>query len=434
MSKEQTGRVIRLFFVAMTLSLFMAAAAAPDRGSSLTGLLAIWSAPTQLTTDFFALGGISATMLSMGLTMALCTALTFLPGATVKGSTMAAFLLTLGFSSWGIHLVNILPFLLGTCVYAAIKRQPLGNFVDIAMFSTALCPLASDLMLRYPGDTVHGFTLTGIALALVVGIAVGILTPPLAAHSPAVHKGFNLYSAALPAGLLGFFLNALLYKTLGYTTPEIGSILHEGGPVFVRTFCIAVFVLCILAGFLLNGRSFRGYAALLRDTGHKANFVDSYGIGCTILNIGVYGLFITAYYVVTNAPCTGVTLGITFCMVCFGAAGSHPLNVWPIMVGYAVASLFGTNPLSAQGAAVGLCYASGLAPIAGVYGWPFGVVAGIAHYCLVTSVPALHGGFCLYNGGFTSILIATLMVPQLESFFRTRAERKAGKASAAQER
>ena len=428
MSKEQTGRVIRLFFVAMTLSLFVAAAAAPDRGSSLTGLLAIWSAPTQLTTDFFALGGISATMLSMGLTMALCTALTFLPGATVKGSTMAAFLLTLGFSSWGIHLVNILPFLLGTCVYAAIKRQPLGNFVDIAMFSTALCPLASDLMLRYPGDTVHGFTLAGIALALVVGIAVGVLTPPLAAHSPAVHKGFNLYSAALPAGLLGFFLNALLYKTLGYTTPEIGSILHEGVPVFVRTFCIAVFVLCILAGFLLNGRSLRGYAALLRDTGHKANFVDSYGIGCTILNIGVYGLFITAYYVVTNAPCTGVTLGITFCMVCFGAAGSHPLNVWPIMVGYAVASLFGTNPLSAQGAAVGLCYASGLAPIAGVYGWPFGVVAGIAHYCLVTSVPALHGGFCLYNGGFTSILIAILLVPQLEAFFPTRAQRKADKA------
>ena len=104
MSKEQTGRVIRLFFVAMTLSLFVAAAAAPDRGSSLTGLLAIWSAPTQLTTDFFALGGISATMLSMGLTMALCTALTFLPGATVKGSTMAAFLLTLGFSSSGAFI------------------------------------------------------------------------------------------------------------------------------------------------------------------------------------------------------------------------------------------------------------------------------------------------------------------------------------------
>ena len=71
MSKEQTGRVIRLFFVAMTLSLFAAAVAAPDRSSCLSGLLTIWQSPTQLTTDFFAVGGISATMLSMGLTMAL---------------------------------------------------------------------------------------------------------------------------------------------------------------------------------------------------------------------------------------------------------------------------------------------------------------------------------------------------------------------------
>ena len=431
MSKEQTGKTIRLFFVAMTLALYVAALVAPDRSDCFTGLLAIWNSPTQLTTDFFAVGGISATMLSMGLTMTLCTALTFLPGATMKGSTMAAFLLTLGFSSWGIHLVNMLPFLLGTCVYAAIKRQPLGNFVDIAMFSTALCPLASELMVRYPEETVHGFTLLGMLLAVVVGIAVGVLTPPLATHSPLVHKGFNLYSAALPAGLLGFFLNALLYKTLGNTTPTIGATLHDGAPVFVRGFCLVIFALCILAGFLLNGRSFRDYGKLLRDTGHKANFVDNYGIGCTILNIGVYGLFITAYYVVTNAPCTGVTLGITFCMVCFGAAGSHPLNVWPIMVGYVIASLFGANALSVQATAVGLCYASGLAPIAGVYGWPFGVVAGIAHYCLVTSVPALHGGFCLYNGGFTSIFIAMIMVPQLESFFRTKAERKAGKTTPA---
>lgn len=430
MSKEQTGKVIRLFFVAMTLALFIAAAAAPDRSNCFSGLITIWSSPTQLTTDFFAVGGISATMLSMGLTMALCTALTFLPYATMKGSTIAAFFLTLGFSSWGIHLVNMLPFLLGTCVYACIKRQPVGNFVDIAMFSTALCPLASELMVRYPEEaTIHGFTLIGILLALVVGIVVGVLTPPLATHSPLVHKGFNLYSAALPGGLLGFFFNALFYKTLGNTTPAIEATLHEGAPGFIRSFCLVVFALCILAGFLLNGRSFRGYGALLRDTGHKANFVDQYGIGCTILNIGVYGLFITAYYVVTNAPCTGVTLGVTFCMVCFGAAGSHPLNVWPIMVGYVVASLFGANPLSAQAIAVGLCFASGLAPIAGVYGWPFGVVAGIAHYCLVTSVPALHGGFCLYNGGFTSLFIAIIMVPQLETFFHTKVERKLAKTA-----
>ena len=49
------------------------------------------------------------------------------------------------------------------------------------------------------------------------------------------------------------------------------------------------------------------------------------------------------------------------------------------------------------------------------------------HYLLVTSVPTLHGGFCLYNGGFTAALICLILVPELEKFFRTKEERKLAK-------
>jgi hypothetical protein len=49
------------------------------------------------------------------------------------------------------------------------------------------------------------------------------------------------------------------------------------------------------------------------------------------------------------------------------------------------------------------------------------------HYLLVTSVPNLHGGFCLYNGGFTACLICLVLVPELEKFFHTKAERKAAR-------
>ena len=427
-TKENTGNIIRKFFIATCLFLLASILVAPDKDQLISGLLKIWTTPTQLTTDFFAIGGIAATLLNMALTMGLCTVLTFLPGSAPKGVTVAAWLLTMGFTSWGINVVNILPIFFGIFVYSLIKKKPFGSFHDIAMFSTALCPLISELMLRYPNEEVQGFTLLGIVLAVVVAVVIAVLTPAFAAHSPNVHKGFNLYSAALPAGVLGFFFNALLYKTLGNTTPAIKATLHEGAPGFVRGFAVVYFVLCIVAGYFLSGKTFSGYKALVKDTGHKANFVDSYGIGTTIMNIGVYGLLITAYYVLTGAPATGVTLGITFCMVCFGANGSHPLNVWPIMVGYVLASFVGVNPVSAQAIAVGLCYSSGLAPIVGVYGWPFGIIGGIAHYSLVTSVPALHGGFCLYNGGFCSIFIAMLLVPQLEAFCKTKAERKQLKA------
>lgn len=49
------------------------------------------------------------------------------------------------------------------------------------------------------------------------------------------------------------------------------------------------------------------------------------------------------------------------------------------------------------------------------------------HYLLVTSVPTLHGGYCLYNGGFTAALICILLVPVLERFCKTKEDRKAAR-------
>ena len=121
-------------------------------------------------------------------------------------------------------------------------------------------------------------------------------------------------------------------------------------------------------------------------------------------------------------------------------SGSHPGNVWPIMVGYMIASflfgwifklLGGENyglTIGSQSILIGLCYANGLSPISGKYGVFYGMLAGFLHYLLVTAVPDMHGGFCLYNGGFTAALICLMFVPQLEKFCKTKEERKAKKA------
>jgi len=54
-------------------------------------------------------------------------------------------------------------------------------------------------------------------------------------------------------------------------------------------------------------------------------------------------------------------------------------------------------------------------------------LAGGLHYLLVTAVPEMHGGFCLYNGGLTAAIIAMLLVPQLEKFCKTKEERALAK-------
>ena len=39
----------------------------------------------------------------------------------------------------------------------------------------------------------------------------------------------------------------------------------------------------------------------------------------------------------------------------------------------------------------------------------------------------MHGGYCLYNGGFTAAVICLILVPELERFVKTKAERNAMK-------
>lgn len=428
--------------MASSAAYLIAAGLAPDRENMITGLAEILMTPSQLTRDFFAAGGMSGTFLNVALVGFVCAAMTCLPGAVVNGATIAAYFLTTGFSFWGINVLNMLPFILGVFLCSVVKKEPFSKYTNFAMFATALCPLASELLLRYPNEAeVHGITAGSVVLTVIVCGGVGFLTPAMIGHSPNVHKGYDLYSAALPGGLLGFFLAALLYKTAGYTVPEIAAHLGDSHPEIVWTFCAVFFALCIAGGYWLNGKSFSGYGAILQDTGLKSDFVGKYGAGLAIMNVGVYGLMITAYYIAVNALMgnvfggfNGVTLGIVFCMVCFGAAGAHPGNIWPIMAGYMAASFIATQvvggpfAVNAQAIMVGLCFASGLAPIAGVYGWWAGVIGGAAHYALVTSVPAIHGGFSLYNGGFTALVIAVILVPQLESFCKTKEERRASHA------
>ena len=137
----------------------------------------------------------------------------------------------------------------------------------------------------------------------------------------------------------------------------------------------------------------------------------------SLINIGTVGLAATLYYFVTGAPFTGPTVGCIVCLLAVAPCGTTVINLLPIMVGYALAASFCSFELSTQAIAVGLCFAGALSPIAGRYGSLCGVAAGLLHACIVTTVVTFHGGFCLYNGGFTAGVVAIFLVPILEAFF-----------------
>ena len=432
---------LKLLFGFLTACFLIAAVCMPDRGQMFSGLWNILTNPSKVSTNYFAVGGYAATFLNTGLVGAICLVLYCLPEAKANNASTLAFILTLGFCSWGINILNIWPTMLGVVLYCVVKKEKVSANVNAMLFSTGIAPLITELMLRYPGQDVVAFTWYGTGLAILVGLAIGFFLPAGLVYSPKVHKGFDLYSAALPIGMTAFFLQAVLYKTMGVTLPAAPSAdtLQVASPLMLNIFCIVVFVACIVVAFLMGCKP-KDYWNLLKDPDLVTNFSSTYGNATFLMNVGVYGLFILAYYNIIGATFNGITFGIIFCMLACCNSGSHPGNVWPVMVGYVLSSIVCgllswlaggtfTGAINAQAIVVGLCYANGLSPIADKYGWPFGILAGAMHYILVTSVPSLHGGYCLYNGGFTAALICIILVPALEKFSQTKDERKLAKAA-----
>ena len=310
------------------------------------------------------------------------------------------------------------------------KAQSYGflNWALTAYFMSFLKTATAELLLKLVVPL-----LTGMALA-TVGIFIGFVFPAVLPHSPSMHKGYDLYNAAIPIGLIAFFLRSLLYKVFLPAPPASEGVgLGDSFPVLSFVFCGVVFGLAIIWGLAMGGG--KEYGKLLRDSGYNVDYGTKYGSGASVLNFGIYGLFIVLYYVLIGAKWNAATLGCVFCMVCCCYKGSHPANVWPIMVGYVAASYiaeFGcgltgaehTLMANAQAIVIGLCFANGLSPVTGVYGWLAGVLFGMIHYTFVTCVPLLHGAFCLYNGGFTAAFTCFLFIPVLEHFCKTKKERR----------
>ena len=428
---------LKLFFVFIAAAFLIAAVCMPDRADMFAGFVRILTSPAKVSTNFFSVGGFAGTFLNMGLVALAMTALFHFAGTKVNNVSSMAFLLTLGFCSWGIHLLNMWFTMLGVVLGSLIKKEKAFSNVNAMLFSTGVAPFISEMLVRYPYAETVGFNVLGVVLAVVAGIIVGIIVSAGLPHSLNVHKGFNLYSAALPVGMATFFLNGMFYKVMGIDLPGTVGDASVASWAAANIFCIALFLSFVVIARLL-GCTLKDYRKLLFNRGQVNNVSGTQGNAVFLMNAGVFGLFILGYYNLVDASFNGVVFGLIFCMLCTCNSGSRPTNVFPILLGYVVAStatgliaplLGGNFTLSINSAAilVGVCYANGLSPIVDKYGWVYGFVAAMIHYCLVTLVPGLHGAFCLYNGGFTGIFVCIIFIPVLERFCKTKEARSAAK-------
>ena len=422
----------------------------------LTNFFRILTSPSKLVTDYFNLGCLASTLFNAALCGLSCNLLILLSGTRANAKTFAAYLLVIAHCFYGLNFLNMWPPFIGVLIYCLITKHPVRKNLHITMFSTALSPFISDLLFRYTVGQFHvgviQLSLPGVILAIVFGTVSGFIVPALLPGISSIQRGYNMYQAGLAIGIFGICAHALLYRTLGFSSPNV---VVRDNPVydsfnnsyilFMDVFFLILFLTAILLGFFMNGRSFHGYRALLKCSGRGLDFAFKFGMPVCFINFGVYGLCFLAYLnaifmapemlrlifpaisLPIGAGFTGPTVGAMFAALTFAADGQHPRNVAPVVLGYislfafvcvVYAFLGETVPwmLSTQEYVNGVAFATGLCPIAGKYGWKKGLFAGLVHAIICSSTASMHGGFVLFNGGFTAGLTALIMIPVLDSY------------------
>ncbi len=446
--------IINHYMIFLTVCFFAAvpiAAFVTNDSAVLEGFWLILTSPSRLVTDYFALGGLAATLLNTALCSLACNLLILFSRTKPNATTLAGYMLVIAHGFYGLNFLNMWPPLLGVLLFCFTRRKDFGKKLHIALFSTALGPFISDFLFRYAlGERFTlgepKTTIFGVILAVLFGLATGFVVPALLPGTTAMHRGFNMYKAGLAIGILGIFVYSFLYKTLGIEPPEsliIRDTAYYALPYayrgFMNGFFALLFAVSILWGYLSNGCSFRGYRQLLGSTGYGIDFLDRFGMPVCLINIGVYGFCILAYlnvifilpslfpFLPAGVGFTGATAGVTLAALTFAADGQQPRTVAPIALGYVllqviVCVICGISKmdipwtLSTQSYINGLAFATGLCPFAGKYGWKIGLVAGFLSAIICTSTSAMHGGFVLYNGGFNAGLTALVLLPVLDYY------------------
>lgn len=385
----------------------------------LQGTLRILTAPSNLITDYFAVGNFGSAFLNSGVLTLASVLLVYSKNTTVSGPLIAAFFTVSGFSFFGKNLYNSLPIIIGVLLYARFKQRPPSQYMLVALFGSAGSPIISYLT--------FGTNLPlplGILLGYTVGILVGFSLPALSSHFLQFHQGFSLYNVGFTVGIIGMIVTSF-YRLFGKEI-TIVSIISEDYHSLAFIFLIVLFSLLFFIGFLLNERSFKNLSSIFRASGTLVtDFVAIAGIGATIINMSMMGFLLLGIVFLMGGQLSGPIIGAILTVVGFSAFGNHWKNSLPVLLGVILAASFTPNfSQNTFNILLSAFFGTSLAPISGYYGSWAGIAAGFIHMTLVTNVTYLHGGLNLYNNGFSCGFVAAFMVPLLDTILQAKKEKK----------
>lgn len=375
----------------------------------IAGQLTILTSPANLTTDYFALSNVGATLFNSALLTAHSIVIIKMTRAKVNGPIIAAVFTVAAFSFFGKNLYNSTPIVLGAFAYARVTEVPAEKSLLAALFGTALGPLVSEVSfnigLSFPEGVFFGY---------IVGFIAGFIIPPLAKHFVGFTKGFSVYNVGFTCGIVGTIFTSLL-RSIGREVEPVSMISSGNNQAFTIIF-LTLFTLMLIAGVYLNSGTLNGYAELMRHSGQlSTDFIKTNGFSVTLINMAFLGYVSVLYILFHGGEINGPSIGGILTVVGFGAFGKHLRNVLPILIGVSLMGFINGYDMTATGVVIAGLFGTTIAPIAGRYGTLIGIMAGAIHLAVVSNTGYLHGGINLYNNGFAGGFVAALMIPLLEA-------------------
>lgn len=376
----------------------------------LVGLKNIILSSDILISDYVVIGGLGATLTNAALLIIMYVLMLIILGIDPSGPIIAGLFTVSGFAMFGKNILNVWPVILGIYIYAKVQKEKFSKLILACIFGSTMSPAFIQLI-----NSTNLPNWISIILGLSISVFMGFILPPVASACPRFHHGFSLYNVGLAGGLIGT-MTMSLFRAFGidFTTTLIWA---EG---YNKEFSIIFFIIfaamfCI--GYYINGKSFNDFRKIKKCSGRLiTDFYILFGEGVTLINMSILGMFSLALLLILGIDLNGPTIGGILTIVGFGAFGKHISNIIPVMVGILLSTYLNVWDISNPSVILALLFCTCLAPIAGAFGFFWGVMAGMVHSCIVMQTSYLHGGMILYNNGFAAGLVCMFLVPIITAF------------------
>lgn len=410
--EKTNGKELMLFTLATNILLYLVAFSTAAPGDLIWGVVEIIVSRDALITDYFVLAGTGAAFFNAALVMTICIVLLLVEKIPFTGPTMAVLYINAGYALWGKNIVNILPILLGTFLYAKLHRVKFGRYIYMALFGTGLAPFVTEILYMLPFSSAVNFV-----LAVAIGIFLGFIISPLSMHTASMHMGYNLFNVGFAAGILAFVLVCIL-RSFGLESKTV-LIWREGISVPLAVGMYIYFAVAVILGLVINSGKLRNLFRLFQRPGRAVtDFVLMDGPGAALMNMGLVGMIGLTYILLVGGDLSGPVVGAIWMSFGFAAFGAHVKNYLPVLLGVYLFSFISQHAATTPGIQLAAVFAVGLSPIAGQFGVIPGMLAGMLHSAIVMCTAEMYGGLNLYNNGFSAGWVAIFMVPAMESFMK----------------